>query len=41
LIIKQLDLAEAMIVQLVNTGRIDLEARLKEMREQSPEEAED
>jgi hypothetical protein len=40
LIIKQLDLAEAMIVRLVNTGLTDIEARLEELRrERKREEA--
>ena len=32
MIIKQLDMVEAMIVRLVNTGQIDIAARLEEIR---------
>jgi hypothetical protein len=40
MIIKQLDLAEAMIVRLVNTGLIDIPTRLEELRrERKREEA--
>jgi hypothetical protein len=38
LIIKQLDLVEATIVRLVNTGQIDIEARLEEVRRKREEE---
>ena len=41
LIIKQLDLAEAMIAQLINTGLTDIEARLEEIRRGQEDENED
>jgi hypothetical protein len=41
LIIKQLDLAEAMIVRLVNTGQMDIAAQLEEIRRGREEEDED
>jgi hypothetical protein len=41
LIIKQLDLAEAMIAHLINTGLTDIEARLEEIRRGREEENED
>jgi hypothetical protein len=40
LIVKQLELAEAMIVRLVNGGQIDIAARLEEIR-RAPEEDDD
>jgi hypothetical protein len=41
LIIKQLDLAEAMIVRLINTGLTDIGVRLEEIRRGQVEEDED
>ena len=41
MIIKQLDRTEAMIVRLVNTGQIDIAARLEEIRRGPEEEEED
>src|SRR5262245_53349458 len=41
MIVKQLDVAEAMIVRLVNTGQIDLAAQLDEVRRKREEEDED
>ena len=41
LIIKQLDLAEAMIAHLINTGMTDIGARLEEIRRGREEENED
>jgi hypothetical protein len=41
LIIKQLDLAEAMIAHLINTGLTDIEARLEEIRRVREDENDD
>src|SRR5262245_33309227 len=41
MIIKQLDMAEAMIVRLVNTGLTDIEARFEVLRRRREEEDED
>ena len=41
MIIKQLERTEAMIVRLVNTGQIDIAARLEELRRGPEEEEED
>jgi hypothetical protein len=41
MIIKQLDMAEAIIVRLVNTGQIDIAARLEEIQHGREEEDED
>ena len=41
MIAAQLDRTEAMIVRLVNTGRDDIMARLKEIGREPPEEDEE
>src|SRR5262245_15871018 len=41
MIVKQLDMAEAMIVRLVNTGQIDIAPQLEEVRRKQEEEDKD
>jgi hypothetical protein len=41
MIIKQLDLTEKMIVRLVNTGQLDIMARLEQLRREQEKEDDD